>query len=46
VYETIDKKVLKFWTNLAPRSLLMKRKLYFNDEKEATSLFVDDEKMF
>lgn len=24
----------------------MKRKLYFNDEKEATSLFVDDEKMF
>ena len=42
IFDTIDKKVPKFWTNLASRSMLQKKKILQSDEKETTSYYVDD----
>jgi hypothetical protein len=41
VFDTIDKKQMKFWTNIAPRSIREKKKLK-DGEKEAVGIFVED----
>jgi hypothetical protein len=45
VFDTIDKKLLKFWTNIAPRSILEKKRLNDGD-KDAVGIFVDDSSRF
>lgn len=45
VYDIIDKKTLKFRTNLAPRSILQKTKIG-QSEKDAIGIFVDDDELF
>jgi hypothetical protein len=45
VFDTIDKKQLKFWTNMAPRSILEKKKINVGD-KEAIGIFVEDSSRF
>jgi hypothetical protein len=45
VFDTFDKKQLKFWTNLAPRSILEKKRINVGD-KDAIGIFVDDSSRF
>ena len=45
VFDTIDKKQLKFWTNLAPRSILDKKRINDGDT-DAIGIFFDDSSRF